>query len=172
MPTRLAFDVATPALLFTMLAGADLSVVLSTRLPVTATAAAGVFVVVAGLFLRCAGRVTIGALCSACLPCGWNRCGGRPDGWNTWSGAGQRLRPVVAPPRRGGARPGGPPPAGSVPRGCARAVTRPARQRAGEARSQGGGCGDGRADHDAVGAAGERLGSLLGGVDAAFGDDG
>lgn len=72
--TRLAFNVATPALLFTMLAGADLSVVLSTRLLVTATAtaaAAGVFVVVAGLFLRWdAGRVTIGALCSSYVNAG------------------------------------------------------------------------------------------------------
>ncbi|MFH9199500.1 AEC family transporter [Streptomyces anulatus] len=72
--TRLAFNVATPALLFTMLAGADLSVVLSTRLLVTATAtaaAAGVFAVVAGLFLRWdAGRVTIGALCSSYVNAG------------------------------------------------------------------------------------------------------
>lgn len=72
--TRLAFNVATPALLLTMLAGADLSVVLSTRLLVTATAtaaAAGVFVVVAGLFLRWdAGRVTIGALCSSYVNAG------------------------------------------------------------------------------------------------------
>ncbi|MFJ6609697.1 AEC family transporter [Streptomyces sp. NPDC091289] len=72
--TRLAFNVATPALLFTMLAGADLSVVLSTRLLVTAmavAATAGVFVVVAGLFLRWdAGRVTIGALCSSYVNAG------------------------------------------------------------------------------------------------------
>ncbi|WP_097911247.1 AEC family transporter [Streptomyces sp. b84] len=72
--TRLAFNVATPALLFTMLAGADLSVVLSTRLLVTATATAAtasVFVVVAGLFLRWdAGRVTIGALCSSYVNAG------------------------------------------------------------------------------------------------------
>ncbi|MFJ7083988.1 AEC family transporter [Streptomyces griseus] len=72
--TRLAFNVATPALLFTMLADADLSVVLSTRLLVTAiavAATAGVFVVVAGLFLRWeAGRVTIGALCSSYVNAG------------------------------------------------------------------------------------------------------
>ncbi|NEB36223.1 AEC family transporter [Streptomyces sp. SID14515] len=72
--TRLAFNVATPALLFTMLAGADLSVVLSTRLLVTAiavAATAGVFAVVAGLFLRWdAGRVTIGALCSSYVNAG------------------------------------------------------------------------------------------------------
>ncbi len=72
--TRLAFNVATPALLFTMLAGADLSVVLSTRLLVTATAtaaAAAVFAVVAGLLLRWdAGRVTIGALCSSYVNAG------------------------------------------------------------------------------------------------------
>ncbi|MFD4025039.1 AEC family transporter [Streptomyces sp. NPDC058576] len=72
--TRLAFNVATPALLFTMLAGADLSVVLSERLLVTAIAtgaAAAVFVVVAGPFLRWdAGRVTIGALCSSYVNAG------------------------------------------------------------------------------------------------------
>ncbi|MEV0889569.1 AEC family transporter [Streptomyces microflavus] len=72
--TRLAFNVATPALLFTMLAGADLSVVLSQRLLVTAiatAATAGVFVVVARLFLRWeAGRVTIGALCSSYVNAG------------------------------------------------------------------------------------------------------
>ncbi|MBK5992697.1 AEC family transporter [Streptomyces sp. MBT58] len=72
--TRLAFNVATPALLFTMLAGADLSVVLSQRLLVTAMATgatAGVFVVVARLFLHWeAGRVTIGALCSSYVNAG------------------------------------------------------------------------------------------------------
>ncbi|XQE77917.1 AEC family transporter [Streptomyces microflavus] len=72
--TRLAFNVATPALLFTMLAGADLSVVLSQRLLVTAmatAATAGVFVVVARLFLHWeAGRVTIGALCSSYVNAG------------------------------------------------------------------------------------------------------
>ncbi|MET8884028.1 AEC family transporter [Streptomyces rubiginosohelvolus] len=72
--TRLAFNVATPALLFTMLAGADLSVVLSQRLLVTAIAtgaAAVVFVAVAGPFLRWdAGRVTIGALCSSYVNAG------------------------------------------------------------------------------------------------------
>lgn len=72
--TRLAFDVATPALLFTMLAGADLSVVLSQRLLVTAiatAATAGVFVLVARQFLRWeAGRVTIGALCSSYVNAG------------------------------------------------------------------------------------------------------
>ncbi|XMN04813.1 AEC family transporter [Streptomyces griseobrunneus] len=72
--TRLAFNVATPALLFTMLAGADLSVVLSQRLLVTAiatAATAGVFVLVARQFLRWeAGRVTIGALCSSYVNAG------------------------------------------------------------------------------------------------------
>ncbi|MDJ1642935.1 AEC family transporter [Streptomyces pakalii] len=72
--TRLAFNVATPALLFTMLAGADLSVVLSQRLLVTAIAtgaAAVAFIAVAGPFLRWdAGRVTIGALCSSYVNAG------------------------------------------------------------------------------------------------------
>ncbi|ARI56655.1 MULTISPECIES: AEC family transporter [unclassified Streptomyces] len=72
--TRLAFNVATPALLFTLLAGADLSVVLSERLVVTAVAtavAAGVFAVVAGVFLRWdVGRVTLGALCSSYVNAG------------------------------------------------------------------------------------------------------
>ncbi|MEV1047914.1 AEC family transporter [Streptomyces sp. NPDC049916] len=72
--TRLAFNVATPALLFTLLAAADLSVVLSVRLLVTAIAtavAAAVFVVVARVFLRWdAGRTTMGALCSSYVNAG------------------------------------------------------------------------------------------------------
>lgn len=66
--TKLAFHVASPALLFTTLAGADLSVVFSTRLLVTAMStavAAGVFVA-AGVVRRWGlGRTTIGALCSS-----------------------------------------------------------------------------------------------------------
>jgi predicted permease len=66
--TRLAFHVASPALLFTMLARADLSVIFSSRLLVTAmstAAVAGVFVV-AGVVRRWGvGRTTIGALCSS-----------------------------------------------------------------------------------------------------------
>ncbi|MET9255173.1 AEC family transporter [Streptomyces sp. NPDC003717] len=66
--TKLAFHVASPALLFTTLAGADLSEVLSTRLLVTAMStavAAGVFVAV-GVGRRWGlGRTTIGALCSS-----------------------------------------------------------------------------------------------------------
>ncbi len=49
VPTKLAFHVASPALLFTTLATADLSVVFSSRLLVTAlstVAVAGVFVAV------------------------------------------------------------------------------------------------------------------------------
>ncbi|MET8706044.1 AEC family transporter [Streptomyces californicus] len=72
--TRLAFNVATPALLFTMLAGADLSVVLSGRLLVTAVAmaaTAGIFAVVARFLLRWrADRITIGALCSSYVNAG------------------------------------------------------------------------------------------------------
>ncbi|MEV5984439.1 AEC family transporter [Streptomyces sp. NPDC052051] len=65
--TRLAFQVATPALLFTTLARADLSVVFSSRLLVTAlstAAAGGVFVVVGAVRRWGVGRTTIGALCS------------------------------------------------------------------------------------------------------------
>ncbi|MFJ5776842.1 AEC family transporter [Streptomyces sp. NPDC093094] len=65
--TRLAFHVATPALLFTVLARADLSVVFSTRLLVTAlstAAVAGVFVAVAVARRWGVARTTIGALCA------------------------------------------------------------------------------------------------------------
>ncbi|QNS04488.1 AEC family transporter [Streptomyces xanthii] len=66
--TKLAFHVATPALLFTMLARADLSVILSPSLLVTALstlAVAGVFVSVAVVRGWGVGRTTIGALCSS-----------------------------------------------------------------------------------------------------------
>ncbi|MGW3632864.1 AEC family transporter [Streptomyces sp. NPDC005122] len=66
--TKLAFHVASPALLFTTLAHADLSVVFSSRLLVTAmstAAAAGAFVVVGALRGWGVGRTTIGALCSS-----------------------------------------------------------------------------------------------------------
>ncbi|MEV6960062.1 AEC family transporter [Streptomyces sp. NPDC051207] len=66
--TKLAFHVASPALLFTMLAGADLSVIFSSRLLVTAistAAAAGVFVAVGAVRGWGVGRTTIGALCSS-----------------------------------------------------------------------------------------------------------
>ncbi|MGW1728484.1 AEC family transporter [Streptomyces sp. NPDC002306] len=66
--TKLAFHVASPALLFTMLARADLSVIFSSRLLVTAmstAAAAGVFVAVGVLRRWGVGRTTIGALCSS-----------------------------------------------------------------------------------------------------------
>ncbi|MFC4326575.1 AEC family transporter [Streptomyces andamanensis] len=66
--TRLAFQVATPALLFTTLARADLSVVFSSRLLVTAlstAAAAGVFVAAGAVRRWGVGRTTIGALCSS-----------------------------------------------------------------------------------------------------------
>ncbi|MFF2845145.1 AEC family transporter [Streptomyces sp. NPDC058001] len=66
--TTLAFQVASPCLLFTTLARADLSVILSGRLLVTAIStavAAGVFVAV-GVGCRWGvGRTTIGALCSS-----------------------------------------------------------------------------------------------------------
>ncbi|MFH8338750.1 AEC family transporter [Streptomyces sp. AM6-12] len=65
--TRLAFMVAGPALLFTTLARADLSVLFSARLLVTAlsTAAVSAVFVAAGVVRRWGvGRTTIGALCS------------------------------------------------------------------------------------------------------------
>ncbi|MBU6533697.1 AEC family transporter [Streptomyces mayonensis] len=65
--TKLAFHVASPALLFTTLAEADLSVVFSSRLLVTAlstVAVAGVFVAVGVVRGWGVGRTTIGALCS------------------------------------------------------------------------------------------------------------
>jgi predicted permease len=65
--TRLAFHVATPALLFTTLARSDLSVVFSSRLLVTAMSTAvagGVFVAVGVVRRWGVGRTTIGALCS------------------------------------------------------------------------------------------------------------
>ncbi|MFI8190591.1 AEC family transporter [Streptomyces sp. NPDC085946] len=66
--TKLAFHVASPALLFTTLARADLSVVFSSRLLVTAlstAAAAGVFVAVGAARRWGVGRTTVGALCSS-----------------------------------------------------------------------------------------------------------
>ncbi|KOV91753.1 membrane protein [Streptomyces sp. NRRL B-1140] len=66
--TKLAFHVASPALLFTTLAQADLSVIFSGRLLVTAmstAAAAGVFVAVGAARGWGVGRTTIGALCSS-----------------------------------------------------------------------------------------------------------
>ncbi|MDF6022696.1 AEC family transporter [Streptomyces sp. JH34] len=71
--TRLAFNVATPALLFTTLAKADLSVVFSQRLLVTAAAtaaAAAVFVTVGLLRGWGTGQLTIGALCSSYVNAG------------------------------------------------------------------------------------------------------
>lgn len=65
--TRLAFHVATPALLFTVLAQADLSVIFSTRLLVTAlstAAVAGLFVAVGVVRRWGVARTTIGALCA------------------------------------------------------------------------------------------------------------
>jgi malonate transporter len=66
--TKLAFNVASPALLFTTLARADLSVVFSSWLLVTVlstAAAAGVFVAVGVVRGWGVGRTTIGALCSS-----------------------------------------------------------------------------------------------------------
>ncbi|MFJ8143870.1 AEC family transporter [Streptomyces sp. NPDC096048] len=71
--TKLAFHVASPALLFTTLATADLSVVFSSRLLVTAlstVAVAGVFVTVGVVRGWGVGRTTIGALCSGYVNAG------------------------------------------------------------------------------------------------------
>jgi predicted permease len=71
--TKLAFHVASPALLFTTLARADLSTVFSSRLLVTAlstAAAAGVFVAVGAVRGWGVGRTTIGALCSSYVNAG------------------------------------------------------------------------------------------------------
>ncbi|MEW1725034.1 AEC family transporter [Streptomyces sp. NPDC093109] len=71
--TKLAFHVATPALLFTTLARADLSVILSSRLLITAistAAAAGAFLAVALVRRWDVGRSTIGALCSSYVNAG------------------------------------------------------------------------------------------------------
>ncbi|MDX3326411.1 AEC family transporter [Streptomyces sp. ME02-6979-3A] len=71
--TRLAFNVATPALLFTTLAGADLSVIFSQRLLVTAAAtacAAALFVTVGLVRGWGTGQITIGALCSSYVNAG------------------------------------------------------------------------------------------------------
>ncbi|MEZ7007602.1 AEC family transporter [Streptomyces sp. AD55] len=71
--TRLAFHVASPALLFTTLAGADLSVVFSDRLLVTALstlAVVGAFVAVGVARRWGPGRTTIGALSSGYVNAG------------------------------------------------------------------------------------------------------
>ncbi|MFJ8790286.1 AEC family transporter [Streptomyces sp. NPDC102462] len=71
--TRLAFHVATPCLLFTTLAGADLSVLLSERLLITAistAAAAALFLAVGFLKGWSTGQLTIGALCSSYVNAG------------------------------------------------------------------------------------------------------
>ncbi|MFH9978305.1 AEC family transporter [Streptomyces sp. NPDC017179] len=66
--TRLAFHVASPALLFTTLARADLSVIFSSRLLVTALSTAAttcVFVAFGAVRRWGVGRTAIGALCSS-----------------------------------------------------------------------------------------------------------
>lgn len=66
--TKLAFNVASPALLFTTLARADLSVIFSSGLLVTmlsTAAVAGLFVGVGVVRGWGVGRTTIGALCSS-----------------------------------------------------------------------------------------------------------
>ncbi|MFJ6568070.1 AEC family transporter [Streptomyces sp. NPDC091292] len=71
--TKLAFHVASPALLFTILAQADLSVIMSGRLLVTAisTAVAAAVFIAVGVSCRWGvGRTTIGALCSSYVNAG------------------------------------------------------------------------------------------------------
>ncbi|MDT0342003.1 AEC family transporter [Streptomyces litchfieldiae] len=71
--TRLAFHVATPALLFVTLARADLTVIFSPSLLATALAtflSAAVFIAVGAVRRWGVGRTTIGALCSAYVNAG------------------------------------------------------------------------------------------------------
>ncbi|GHJ34775.1 AEC family transporter [Streptomyces sp. TS71-3] len=71
--SKLAFHVATPALMFTTLARADLSVILSQRLLVSAlaTAATAALFAAAGVLRRWGtGRTTIGALCASYVNAG------------------------------------------------------------------------------------------------------
>ncbi|WP_326598192.1 AEC family transporter [Streptomyces sp. NBC_01803] len=71
--TRLAFHVANPALLFVILADADLGVLFSPSLLATAlstVATASIFVAVGAARRWGAARVTIGALCSAYVNAG------------------------------------------------------------------------------------------------------
>lgn len=66
--TRLAFQVASPALLFSTVARADLSVLLSVPMLVTGLSTfvvAGTFIAVGAVRGWSVGRTTIGALCSA-----------------------------------------------------------------------------------------------------------
>ncbi|MFI0817846.1 AEC family transporter [Streptomyces sp. NPDC021098] len=71
--TKLSFNVASPALLFTTLAHADLAVVVSTPLLVTALSTfvvAGAFVAVGAVRKWDVGRTTIGALCASYVNAG------------------------------------------------------------------------------------------------------
>lgn len=71
--TKLAFNVASPALLFTTLAGADLSVMVSVPLVVTAISTfvvAGAFVAVGAVRRWGVGPTTIGALCASYVNAG------------------------------------------------------------------------------------------------------
>lgn len=71
--TRLAFHVATPALLFETMAGADLSVLVSEQVLITALstfAAAALYCAVAVLRRWPAGESTVGALCASYVNAG------------------------------------------------------------------------------------------------------
>jgi malonate transporter and related proteins len=71
--TSLAFQVASPALLFETLAGANLSAILSTPLVITALSTfvvAGAFVAVGAVRGWGVGRTTIGALCASYVNAG------------------------------------------------------------------------------------------------------
>ncbi|MGW7521379.1 AEC family transporter [Streptomyces sp. NPDC054796] len=71
--TKLAFHVASPALLFHTLAGADLSVLVSAPLLITALstfAVAGVYVAVGAVRRWPLGHTTIGALCASYVNAG------------------------------------------------------------------------------------------------------
>ncbi|ARQ69648.1 AEC family transporter [Streptomyces marincola] len=71
--TRLGFHVASPALLFVTLAGADLALIFSPSLLVTAVttlAIAGLFIAVGAVRRWGAGRTTVGALCASYVNAG------------------------------------------------------------------------------------------------------
>lgn len=71
--TKLSFDIASPALLFTTLSKADLSAIISTPLLVTALSTfvvAGTFVAVGAIRRWSVGRTTIGALCASYVNAG------------------------------------------------------------------------------------------------------
>ncbi|MDJ1135197.1 AEC family transporter [Streptomyces iconiensis] len=71
--TKLAFHIASPALLFETLAGTDLSLLVSAPLVITAlctVAMAGVYTLIGALRRWPAGEITVGALCASYVNAG------------------------------------------------------------------------------------------------------